>query len=60
MAVIVGPQWFHLKRDMSAGDHIWSSLVHTGKEHKYSLDVYATFGKRSKDFCPLLEYDLLD
>ena len=59
VAVIVGPQWFYLKKDDEKSE-MWKGLAHTGKDESHCLDVYASFKHKPKDFCPLLEYDLVD
>ena len=57
VAVIVGQQWFYLRRDEPS--KAWEGVAHTGKDQRITADVYARYSDNDKDFFPLLEYMLV-
>ena len=57
VAVIVGKQWFYLRREENG--QAWEGVVATGKNAKLKAEVYACFSDNDKDFFPLLEYRLV-
>lgn len=56
VAVIVGQQWFYLKRDDEG--KTWEGAAHTGKDIRATADVYARYRDSDSDFYPLLQYTL--
>ena len=58
MAVIVKQAWTYLKKE--DGGKVWAGVVHTGKDTKSMLDVYARTKDSERDFYPLLEYNLVE
>ena len=57
VAVIIGRQWFYMKRDESG--KIWEGIASTGKDPRIRAEVYVRYSNNQKDFFPLLEYKLV-
>ena len=59
VAVIVGQQWFYLRRSGDDDGKLWQGTAHTGNDARVTADVYVRYAKHERDFFPLLEYKLV-
>lgn len=59
VTVIVGQQWFYLRRGADDGGTLWEGIAHTGNDDRVTADVYVRYDKHERDFFPLLEYRLV-